>query len=148
MAKNETVKKFNFDDFTKLEISYRRGDTTSLYVHISKKGFRIRFSKAIAEQWNLVAGDRVDIYENGSVIAVKKSPVGCLTVRGTSTADLGITSVSAYLAFAVATPAQNKGETKFKASLEEDILFVDMGTPYLFAKRATSGEGRSESCLA
>lgn len=143
-------KKFNLDNFTKLELFQAKGGANSVRcVSINRKGYSIRISSLLAKELegSIVANDRVDVYANGSVLAIVKSPVGCLHVRAASggAKSLCIGSQSAYLALARARPASFKNETRFKAWVEDGVLLVDMAQP---VDRKPDEEGDELECPA
>ena len=142
-------KNFNLEDFTKLELFQAKGGTKAIRcVSINRRGYSIRVSSLLSRELkgSIEANDRVDVYANGSVLAIVKSPVGCLHIRAASGAaeSLCIGSQSAYLAFTRARPTSLKDETRFKAWVEDGVLLVDMSQPY----RSDIGEGDEMECPA
>lgn len=126
-------KNFNLEDFTKLELFQAKGGARAIRcVSLTRKGYHIRISSLLTKELkgSIGVNDRVDVYANGSVLAIVKSPVGCLHIRAASGAkSLCIGSQSAYLAFTRARPISLKDKTRFKAWVEDGVLLVDMSQP-------------------
>lgn len=130
MENTNTVMNFNEEAFNKLDC-FPNANRGLMSITLQKASNKIRFSASLARACGLANNDRVDLYENGHVLAIKKSPVGCLSMKGTSNGSgFGITNLSAYLAFSIARPAGCREDTHFMAWVDDNgVVLVDMGHP-------------------
>lgn len=125
----------DFTGFEKLNISQRSGSrlgSDAMFVTLRKSGYQLSMSVSLSRASGLSPGDRVDLYRNGTVYALRKASCGCLTLRGRRREDaerlgerekgLHVSSVQAYLSVA---PFAG-GRTRFKAWFEDDAILFDI----------------------
>ena len=110
----------NLSNFKKCNIAPNtRGN--SMYVRLCKSQHTITLTSAIVDEANLKVGDRVDLYRNEDMFAIKKAKAGCLTMgrQSNSSRSLHIRSASAYLEVSPFV----KGKTILGAWVEDGIVF-------------------------
>ena len=110
----------NLSNFKKCNIA-PNNRSCGRYIRLCKSQHTITLTSTIVDEANLKVGDRVDLYMNEDMFAIKKAKAGCLTIgrQSSSSRSLHIRSASAYLEVSPFV----KGKTILYAWVEDGIVF-------------------------